>query len=86
VMGPEGAINIVFRKELAEASEKQSKRRELVSAYREKFANPYIAAEHGYVDDVIEPSETRSRLISALRAILTKRESRPAKKHDNLPL
>lgn len=86
VMGPEGAINIVFRKELAEASEKQSKRRELVSAYREKFANPYIAAEHGYVDDVIEPPETRSRLISALRAILTKRESRPAKKHDNLPL
>lgn len=86
VMGPEGAINIVFRKELAEASEKQSKRRELVSAYREKFANPYIAAEHGYVDDVIEPPETRSRLISALHAILTKREGRPAKKHDNLPL
>ena len=86
VMGPEGAINIVFRKELAEVSEKQSKRRELVSAYREKFANPYVAAEHGYIDDVIEPPETRSRLISALRAILTKRESRPAKKHDNLPL
>jgi len=86
VMGPKGAISIVFRKELAEAPDKQAKRRELVAAYREKFANPYIAAEHGYIDDVIEPSETRSRLISALEAISTKRETRPAKKHDNIPL
>jgi len=86
VMGPEGAINIVFRKELAEASDKQAKRRELVAAYREKFANPYVAAEHGYVDDVIEPPQTRPRLISALEAISTKRETRPAKKHDNIPL
>ncbi len=86
VMGPEGAANIVFRKELADASDKQAKRRELVAAYREKFANPYIAAEHGYIDDVIEPAETRSRLISALESIAAKSESRPAKKHDNIPL
>jgi len=86
VMGPEGATNIVFRKELAEAIDKQAKRRELVTAYREKFANPYVAAEHGYIDDVIEPSETRPRLVSALEAIADKRESRPGKKHDNIPL
>jgi len=86
VMGPKGAINIVFRKELAEASDKEGKRRELVAAYREKFANPYVAAEHGYIDDVIEPPETRSRLISALEAISSKHETRPAKKHDNIPL
>ena len=86
VMGPEGAVNIVFRKELAEAPDKQAKRRELVAGYREKFASPYIAAQHCYIDDVIEPPETRPRLISALDAIANKRENRPAKKHDNIPL
>jgi len=86
VMGPEGAINIIFRKELAKAKDPEKRRRELVMEYRRKFANPYVAAEKGYIDDVIEPAETRPRLISALEILVTKRESRPAKKHANIPL
>jgi propionyl-CoA carboxylase beta chain len=86
VMGPEGAINIIFRKELAKAKEPGKKRMELVADYRKKFANPYVAAEKGYIDDVIEPAETRPKLISALEMLVTKREPRPAKKHANIPL
>ncbi len=86
VMGPEGAINIIFRKELEESNKQPNKADELTTEYREKFANPYIAAERGYIDDVIEPSETRPRLIASLEAILSKRESRPPKKHGNIPL
>ncbi len=86
VMGPDGAVNIVFRKELDEAKDPEARRRELVADYREKFASPYIAAQRGYVDDVIEPKETRPRLISALEACATKREGRPPKKHGNIPL
>ncbi len=86
VMGPEGAVNIIFRKEIAGAKDRKSKNTELVTEYKRKFANPYIAAEVGYLDDVLEPAETRPKLISALRALLTKRESRPPKKHANMPL
>jgi len=86
VMGPHGAINIIFRKEIAEATDPEQKRMEFVSEYRRKFANPYVAAQKGYIDEVIEPAETRPKLISALEMLATKREARPPKKHANIPL
>jgi propionyl-CoA carboxylase beta chain len=86
VMGPHGAINIIFRKEIAEARNKEQKRDELVGEYRRKFASPYIAAQKGYIDEVIEPAETRPKLISALESLATKREPRPSRKHSNVPL
>jgi acetyl-CoA carboxylase carboxyltransferase component len=86
VMGPDGAVNIVFRKDLEKSEDKASKKAELVGDYRKKFANPYIAAEKGYIDDVIEPQETRPKVISALHTLLSKREPRPSKKHGNIPL
>ncbi len=86
VMGPEGAVNIIFRKELAKAKDPDKRRAELVKEYREKFANPYIAAQRGYLDDVIEPRETRPRLINALEMLQNKRDSNPPKKHGNIPL
>jgi acetyl-CoA carboxylase carboxyltransferase component len=86
VMGPEGAVNIMYRRELAEAEDPQALRAELVEAYRERFANPYVAASWGYVDDVIEPHETRSRIISALEMLQNKRQTNPPKKHGNIPL
>jgi len=86
VMGPEGAINIIFRKELAKAEDPKALRRKLVAEYRRKLANPYVAAQRGYIDDVIEPSETRPKLIAALEMLLNKRETRPYKKHGNIPL
>jgi propionyl-CoA carboxylase beta chain len=86
VMGPEGAVNIIFRKELAEAADPITKKAELVQTYREKFANPYVAASRGYIDDVIEPRETRPRLINGLELLAHKRDSNPQKKHGNIPL
>lgn len=86
VMGPQGAINIVFRKEIAEAKNQKTKRDELVTDYRRKFASPYIAAQKGYIDEVIAPAETRPKLISALEMLTTKRETRPSRKHSNVPL
>jgi propionyl-CoA carboxylase beta chain len=86
VMGPEGAVNIVFRNELVEAEDPEARRAELIADYRERFANPYTAAERGYVDDVIEPRRTRPVLIDALRTASTKRERRPQRKHGNIPL
>jgi propionyl-CoA carboxylase beta chain len=86
VMGPEGAVNIVFRKELEEASDPEARRAELIADYKERFANPYSAAERGYVDDVIEPRRTRPVLIDALETALTKSEPRPVRKHGNIPL
>jgi propionyl-CoA carboxylase beta chain len=86
VMGPDGAVNIIFRRELADADDRESRRAELIAEYRERFANPYSAAERGYVDDVIEPRRTRPVLIEALRTSLTKREPRPPRKHGNIPL
>jgi acetyl-CoA carboxylase carboxyltransferase component len=86
VMGAEGAVNIVSRKEIQAAGDPEVRRRELIGEYEELFNNPYIAAERGYVDDVIEPSETRVRLIRSLRMLLTKREAVPPRKHGNIPL
>jgi propionyl-CoA carboxylase beta chain len=86
VMGPEGAVNIVFRSELAEADDPEARRAELIADYKERFANPYAAAERGYVDDVIEPRRTRPVLIDALETALTKAEPRPKRKHGNIPL
>ncbi len=86
VMGPEGAVNIIFRKELAQAEDPVQRKAELVADYRAKFANPYIAASRGYIDDVIEPRETRPRLINALEMLANKRDSNPPKKHSCIPL
>jgi acetyl-CoA carboxylase carboxyltransferase component len=86
VMGPDGAVNIIFRRELGEAGDPVSRKAELVQDYRERFANPYVAAARGYVDDVIVPSETRPRLINALGMLQNKRDSNPPKKHGNVPL
>ena len=86
VMGPEGAVNIVFRHELERANDPEARREELIADYKERFANPYTAAERGYVDDVIEPRRTRPVLVSALETALTKREPRPKRRHGNIPL
>jgi acetyl-CoA carboxylase carboxyltransferase component len=86
VMGPDGAVNIIFRKELAQAKDPVQRKAELVEEYREKFANPYVAASRGYIDDVIEPRETRPRLINGLEMLSNKRDSNPAKKHGCIPL
>ncbi|HNS61641.1 MAG TPA: carboxyl transferase domain-containing protein [Anaerolineales bacterium] len=86
VMGPDGAVNIIFRKELEKAKDPVARKAELVADYREKFASPYVAAERGYIDDVIEPKETRPRLINALEMLSNKRDTNPAKKHGNIPL
>lgn len=86
VMGPDGAVNIVFRKELTKAEDPEARKKELVEEYRTKFANPYVAASRGYIDDVIEPRETRPRLINALEMLSNKRDANPAKKHGGIPL
>jgi propionyl-CoA carboxylase beta chain len=87
VMGPEGAVNVIHRRELQEAGDEAGALRErLVEAYRDKFANPYVAAERGYVDEVIEPARTRERLITALGLLEKKRDSNPPRKHGNIPL
>jgi len=86
VMGPDAAVNIVNRKEIEKAEDPGARRAELIAEYQRKFANPYVAAERGFVDDVIEPAETRARLIKALRMLATKREAVPARKHGNIPL
>jgi propionyl-CoA carboxylase beta chain len=86
VMGPDGAVNIVFRKELEAAADPDARRAALIADYKERFANPYSAAERGYVDDVIEPRLTRPYLARALEATLSKREPGPKRKHGNIPL
>ncbi len=86
VMGPDGAVSIISRKDIEEAKDPIGKKAALVAEYREKFANPYIAAERGFIDDVIEPKETRPRLINALEMLQNKRDSNPPKKHGNIPL
>jgi propionyl-CoA carboxylase beta chain len=88
VMGPEGAVNIVHKRELDRApeAERENLRREKVEEFRERFANPYVAAEHGYIDGVIEPSQTRPKLAAALRSLENKRDVNPRKKHGNIPL
>jgi len=86
VMGPAGAVNIIYRKELEAAEDKNAKRQELTTEYRDNFANPYVAAGRGLVDEVIEPGDTRTHLINALTVLAAKREKKPAKKHGNIPL
>jgi len=86
VMGPEGAVNVIYREELAKAKDPDKLRARLVAEYVERFANPYVAAARGYIDDVIEPRETRPRLIAALRSLANKRETNPRRKHGNIPL
>jgi acetyl-CoA carboxylase carboxyltransferase component len=86
VMGPDGAVNIIFRRELAQAEDAVERKTELVDDYRDRFANPYVAASYGYIDDVIEPSKTRPTLINALNMLQNKRDENPPKKHGNMPL
>ncbi len=86
VMGPKGAVEIIFKKEIGEATDPRAREEELTNEYRERFANPFVAAERGYIDDVIEPAETRIRLIRALKMLATKQDSNPWKKHGNIPL
>ena len=86
VMGPESAVNIVYRKELAEAENPEEEKRRRVGEFKERFANPYLAAERGYIDEVIAPRDTRRKLITALAMLDTKRDSNPPKKHGNIPL
>jgi propionyl-CoA carboxylase beta chain len=88
VMGPEGAVNIVYKREIDRApeGEREKLRREKTEDFRERFANPYVAAERGYIDAIIEPSQTRAKLITALRSLENKRDTNPKKKHGNIPL
>jgi len=86
VMGAEGAVNILFKDEIDKAADPEQRRKELIAEYTEKFANPYIAAARGYVDEVIEPRFTRAKLITGLEMLKNKRDTNPPKKHGNLPL
>ena len=86
VMGPQGAVEIVYRRELQQAANPAERRKELVAEYGAKYANPYAAAERGYIDDVIDPAETRSKLIAGLKMLQSKREELPRRKHGNIPL
>jgi propionyl-CoA carboxylase beta chain len=86
VMGPEGAVNIIFKDEIEKSKDPKKTRARLIAEYRAKFANPYIAAQKGYIDDVIEPADTRRRLIKSLELLKTKRDKNPPRKHGNIPL
>jgi len=86
VMGADGAVNILYRRELERAADVEAARAARVAEYREKFANPYIAAQRGFIDEVIAPRQTRRKLIAALEALDTKRDKNPPKKHGNIPL
>ncbi len=86
VMGPKGAVEIIFKREIEAADDSEAEEERLINEYTEKFANPYISAERGYIDDIIEPEETRPRIIDALESLAGKREPRPPRKHGNIPL
>jgi propionyl-CoA carboxylase beta chain len=86
VMGPEAAVNILYKRELEQAENPERRRAELVTEFREKFANPHVAAARGFIDEIIRPRETRRKIILALARLETKREKNPAKKHGNIPL
>jgi propionyl-CoA carboxylase beta chain len=86
VMGPEGAVNILYRREISKAADPEALRAQKVAEFREKFANPYAAADRGFVDEVIEPRQTRRKIIAGLEMTRTKRDRNPAKKHGNIPL
>ena len=85
-MGAEGAVNILYKRELEAAADPAAARAARVAEYRETFANPYVAAQRGFVDEVIQPRQTRAKLIGALAALDTKRDRNPPKKHGNIPL
>jgi len=85
-MGAEGAVNILYRRELANSDDPDTRRKELVDEYNDTLANPYVAAERGYVDQVIYPHSTRENVIRTLRLLRTKRQQLPPKKHGNIPL
>lgn len=85
-MGPEGAANIIFAREIAESPNPEQTRQEKIDEYKQKFANPYIAAGLGMVDDVIDPRDTRIKLVQSLEMLRNKEETRPDKKHGNIPL
>ena len=86
VMGPQGAVEIVYRRELQQAADPATRRAELVDEYTQKYANPYAAAERGFIDDVIAPAETRRKVVAGLRVLRSKREDLPQRKHGNVPL
>jgi len=86
VMGAEGAVGVLYRREIAESADKESARRTRVAEFEEKFANPYVAAERGFIDEIIEPAQTRAKLIRALALLENKRDTNPPKKHGNIPL
>jgi acetyl-CoA carboxylase carboxyltransferase component len=86
VMGPEGAVNIIHRRDIAGSPTPDERRQKLIDDYKARFANPYSAAERGYVDDVLIPHETRPKVITALETLQTKREPGPKRKHGNIPL
>jgi acetyl-CoA carboxylase carboxyltransferase component len=86
VMGPDGAVNIIYKREIAAASDPAARKAQLAQQYKDDFANPYVAAAYGHIDDIIEPSETRPRLINALEMLRNKRDTNPPKKHGNIPL
>jgi acetyl-CoA carboxylase carboxyltransferase component len=86
VMGPEGAVDIVYKQELAHAENREAVRQKKIEEFRERFANPYVVADRGFVDAVIQPRETRKKLIQALEMLETKRDKNPPKKHGNIPL
>ena len=86
VMGPDGAANVVYRDEIAHAENPDARRKELIDEYRQKFANPYIPAGRGFIDDVIDPRETRTKVIRALEMLQNKADRNPPKKHGNIPL
>jgi acetyl-CoA carboxylase carboxyltransferase component len=86
VMGPQGAVEILYRRELQNVADPVARRAELVDEYTERFANPYVAAERGFVDDVIDPAETRIKLVAGLEMLRSKREELPHRKHGNVPL
>jgi propionyl-CoA carboxylase beta chain len=86
VMGPDGAVNIIYRRDIAGSPTPEERRQKLIDDYKARFANPYTAAERGFIDDVIIPHETRPKVISALQTLLTKRQAGPKRKHGNIPL
>jgi propionyl-CoA carboxylase beta chain len=85
-MGPDGAVSIIFRRQLAGAKDPDAEKARLVEEYRKTFANPYMAAQLGYIDEVIEPKITRRRIVQALETLENKRDTNPPKKHGNIPL
>ncbi|MCH8351612.1 MAG: methylmalonyl-CoA carboxyltransferase, partial [Chloroflexi bacterium] len=86
VMGADGAVNIIYREEIAASDDPDRRREELVADYKEKFTNPYVAASRGFIDAVIDPADTRPQIIKALEMLQNKRDTLPAKKHGNIPL